>query len=132
MSEETLAPVRGYMAAYGRGDFEEGNKFLHPDVTWRAIEGAPDDVGLMQGQQALLDYYRQWTDTLEDLKAEPLEDLIEAGDKVVSITRNRGRMKGSDAEVEMTLAIVFEVRDGKIVAGREYATKAEALEAAGL
>ncbi len=41
-------------------------------------------------------------------------------------------MKDSDAAVEMTVAIVFTVRDDRIFSGREYATREEALEAAGL
>ena len=41
-------------------------------------------------------------------------------------------MKHSEASVEMTVAIVFTVRDGKIFSGREYATREEALGAAGL
>ena len=53
-------------------------------------------------------------------------------DSVVAVTRIEARMKHSDASVEMTVAIVFTVRDGQIFSGREYATREEALEAAGL
>ena len=42
------------------------------------------------------------------------------------------RMKGSEAEVDMRLGIVCTVRNGLIVRGREYATREQALEAAGL
>ena len=41
-------------------------------------------------------------------------------------------MKESEAEVDIRYAIVFSIRDGKIAAGREYFTREEALEAAGL
>ena len=41
-------------------------------------------------------------------------------------------MKASDAEVDMRYAIVFTFRDGKIIKGREYLSRQEALEAAGL
>jgi ketosteroid isomerase-like protein len=39
-------------------------------------------------------------------------------------------MKGSDAEVDMRLAVVYTVRDGLVIRGREYASREEALEAA--
>jgi hypothetical protein len=41
-------------------------------------------------------------------------------------------MKGSDAEVDIRYAIVFSLRDGKIGMGREFASREQALEAAGL
>jgi ketosteroid isomerase-like protein len=41
-------------------------------------------------------------------------------------------MKGSEAEVDMRLGVVYTVRNGLIVRGREYATRDQALQAAGL
>jgi ketosteroid isomerase-like protein len=132
MSQEDVETVRRYLGAYERLDVEEGISYLHPDVTWRAIEGAPDDIGVFQGHQAMRDYNQEWIDIFVDARSELVEDLIEVGDRVVAVVRYIGRMKGSDTQVEMMLAIVFTVRDGKIASGREYATRTEALEAAGL
>ena len=133
MSEEALDTVRRYMPAFERAPVEAGAEFWHPEITWRAIQGAPDDVGVISGREALRDYYEQWIDTFADIRAELAEDLIGAGDNVViAVTRVEARMKHSDASVEMTVAIVFTVRDGQIFSGREYATREEALEAAGL
>jgi ketosteroid isomerase-like protein len=132
MPLENVETVRRYLGAYQRRDVEEGISFLHSGVTWRAIEGAPDDIGVFQGHQAMRDYYQDWLDIFADARSELVEDLIEIGDRVVAVVRYIGRMTGSDTQVEMTLAIVFTVRDGKIASGREYATRTEALEAAGL
>ncbi len=132
MSEEALDTVRRYMPAFERAPVEAGAEFWHPEITWRAIQGAPDDVGVISGREALRDYYEQWIDTFADIRAELVRDLIGAGDKVVAVTRVGARMKHSEASVEMTVAIVFTVRDGKIFSGREYATREEALGAAGL
>jgi ketosteroid isomerase-like protein len=76
-------------------------------------------------------YYEQWEETFEAVSIET-EELIVAGDKVVAAVRGAGRMKGSDAEVEVRYAIVLSFRDGKIIKGREYLSRGEALEAAGL
>ena len=43
-----------------------------------------------------------------------------------------GKVEGSQAEIDMRLGIVCTVRDRSIVRGREYATREDALEAAGL
>jgi uncharacterized protein len=132
MSEGNVETIRRYLGAYERKDLEKGISLLHPDVTWRAIEGAPDDIGVFQGHEAMRDYYQEWLDIFADARSELVEDLIEVGDRVVAVVRYIGRIKGSDRQVEMTLAIVFTFRDGKIASGREYATRDEALEAAGL
>jgi ketosteroid isomerase-like protein len=68
----------------------------------------------------------------DELRADA-DELIDAGeDRVVAVLHVIGRMKGSNADVDMRYAIVYTVRDGLIVRGREYATREQALEAAGL
>jgi uncharacterized protein len=131
MSQENVEIVRQSFPAYDRGGLDALAEFWHPDISWRAAEGALDDVGLMEGPDALRDYYEQWEDTFESARTE-VEELVDAGDQVVAVVRGFGRMKESEAEVDIRYAIVLSIRDGKIAAGREYFTRAEALEAAGL
>jgi uncharacterized protein len=131
MSRENVEIVRAGLEAYDRGGLNALAEFWHPDINWRAAEGALDDVGLMEGPDALRQYYEQWEDTFETIRAE-VEELVEAGDQVVAVVRGIGRMRESEAEVDLRYAIVFSIRDGKIAAGREYFTREEALEAAGL
>jgi uncharacterized protein len=131
MSQENVEIVRRYSAAYERGGLDASAEFWHPDISWRAAEGALDDVGLMEGPDALRHYYEQWEDTFETVRWE-IEELVDAGDQVVAAVHVFGRMKDSEAEVDIRYAIVLSIRDGKIAAGREYFTRAEALEAAGL
>jgi hypothetical protein len=46
--------------------------------------------------------------------------------------RISGRAKLSGVETELTFATLHTLRDPKLARGREYATRTEALEAAGL
>jgi hypothetical protein len=50
----------------------------------------------------------------------------------VEITRQRGRLRGSDSWIEWRYGIVYTVEEGLIRRGKVYATPEEALEAAGL
>jgi ketosteroid isomerase-like protein len=60
-------------------------------------------------------------------------ELIDAGDGVVvGVVRYGGRAKLSGIELDETFGVVFTIRHRKISRGREYATRDEALEAAGL
>ena len=133
VSEENLAVVRESFERFGIGtDLAGASQLWDEQVDWRAIEGAPDDVGVFIGRDALVDYYQQWVDTFDDIRAVP-EELINAGDDTVfAWVHVTGRMKESDSEIDMRLGIVYGIRDGLIVRGREYATRDEALEAAGL
>jgi ketosteroid isomerase-like protein len=105
---------------------------LADDIDHRAAEGAPDDPGPIHGKDAVRAYMQDWLDTFDDFRSEPVE-LIDAGeDKVIAVTRNSGRAKLSGVETDLTFAALYTVRDGKIVRGREYWTKEQALEAARL
>ncbi len=72
-----------------------------------------------------------WRRTLGGLRADVLE-YIDAGEYVIAPVRMRGHAPGSDAEVVLEEVYVSKLRNGKVVELREYRTKAEALEAAGL
>lgn len=121
--------VRSYFRTFGSGGVDAAAEFWHPDVEWRAIESAADDVGVIRGHDALRHYYEDWIDTLADLRAEVEEILFEADDRVAVAVRNSGRGRASGAAAEGRYYVACIVRAGRIVAGREYATREQALEA---
>ena len=51
---------------------------------------------------------------------------------MILILRERARMRGSDITLDRDLAMVWTVRDGRIVLFRVFKSRALALEAAGL
>jgi ketosteroid isomerase-like protein len=62
-----------------------------------------------------------------------VEEFIDVGDdRVFTWCRYTGRGRASGAPADWHLAIIFTIRDGKIVRGEEYFDRDEALEAAGL
>jgi|SRR6478672_2126090 len=132
MSQENVEVVRDTAAAFNRGDLDAWAERWADDVDYRAIEGAPDDHGPIRGKEAMRAYIEDWLDTFDEFRSEPVE-LIDAGeDQVVVVTRISGRAKLSGVETDLTFAAVYKFREGKVVRGREYLTREEALEAAGL
>ena len=132
MSQENVAVVEAALTAYARGGIDALAEYWTDDIDHRAIEGALDDPGPMQGKEAVRAYYQDWADTFDQLTVEPIE-MIDAGeDQVVSVSQLRGRAKQSGIETNLTYAVLTTIRDGKIARGREYSTREEALEAAGL
>jgi ketosteroid isomerase-like protein len=58
------------------------------------------------------------------------EELVDLGDdRVLALQHATGRARLSGVETEIRFAVVYTLRDGKIVRGREYMTRAQALEA---
>ena len=132
MSQENVEIVRDAFVAYNRGDLDALlDEYWVDDIDYRAVEGAPDDHGPIHGKAAMRAYFQDWFDTFDDLKVDPLE-LIDAGEDVVAVLQFGGRAKLSGVETDLTFAVVYTLRNGKVARGREYWTKEQALEAAGL
>ena len=133
MSQENVERIRDAVVAYNRGDLDAFlDEYWTDDIDYRAVEGAPDDHGPIHGKAEMRAYMQDWIDTFDQFKVEPVE-VIDAGpDQVVAVIRNSGRAKLSGVEADLTFAVVYMLRDGKVARGREYWTKAEALQAAGL
>jgi ketosteroid isomerase-like protein len=121
--------VRNQFAAFESGGVDAAADFWHPDIEWRAVEGAADDVGLIRGADALRHYYQDWIDTLDELRAEVERVLLEADDRVAVVVKNSGRGRGSGVPVQGRYYVACVVREGRIVSGREFATRQEAVDA---
>jgi ketosteroid isomerase-like protein len=129
MSQTSLEIVRGSFEAFADGGLDAIAQSWDAQIDWRAIEGAPDDVGEIQGIDAMRRYYEEWVEMFDDLTLVPLSLRESADGRVVAEQRVAGRAKLSGAETELVYAVVYSVRDGKIVRGREYATLEEARQA---
>ena len=132
MSEENVEVVRDAAAAFNRGDLDTWSEFWTDDIDYRAVEGAPDDHGPIHGRDALRGYARDWLDTFDHFRQVPVEQIDAGDDKVIVVFKVSGRAKLSGVETDLTYAALYTFRDGKIERGREYWTRDEALEAAGL
>ena len=83
------------------------------------------------GREAFIDNMAKLEESFEELRIEPLE-IVDLGEKVIVVVSMSGRGHGSSVPVEMTFAQLWSLRDGKAVSLRDYATRAEALEAVGM
>jgi ketosteroid isomerase-like protein len=132
MSEQNVAIVRDSLKALGDEGLDGLAAFWHPEISWRAIEGALDDVGEMRGTEAARLYVEDWLGTFDDFSVVP-EELLDIDDaRVIAVQRASGRAKLSGIETQLRYAVVYTLRGGRIVRVREYADRDEALDAVGL
>jgi ketosteroid isomerase-like protein len=132
MSQENVAVVEAALKASARDGLDAWSDYWTDDIEHRAIEGALDDRGPMHGKDAVRAYLQDWLDMFDDFNVEPVELIDAGGDQVIAVLRASGRAKLSGVETDLTYAIVWTIRGGRIARGREYWTRDEAFEAAGL
>jgi ketosteroid isomerase-like protein len=133
MSKENVGVVQAAADAFARDGVDGWLEYFTDDVDYRAAEGEIDDRGPIHGKDALRAYAEDWTEMFDDVRFEPVEVIDAGDDTVIAVMRISGRPKGTSAEaLTLSVAGVSTIRDGKIARGREYWTREEALEAAGL
>jgi ketosteroid isomerase-like protein len=99
------------------------------DIDHRAVENAPDDVGPILGRDAMRAYLADWYEMFADL-AFDADELIDAGpERVIVLWHVTGTARASGVPTELRIAIAYTIRDGRIVRGREYLTRDEAITA---
>ena len=137
MSQENVDAVRqmndGFLA-FQNGDpsaMATALAVLDPEIEWHGTVGGLDEGQVARGYeelaQALAENFEAW----EQLVLET-ERYIDAGDRVVVFWHEIARSRHSQQEMETTTAVIYTVRNGRIVEARGYMSRAEALEAAGL
>jgi ketosteroid isomerase-like protein len=103
----------------------------HEDISWRAIEGAPDDVGEMHGRDRLRRYYEEFLEAFEGIVLDPIE-IADMGEYVMVELHMAARSRAGGVPTEIRFGLLYRLRDGKVAWGREYASRDEAVAAASL
>ena len=119
--------IRGFDDEYRRGDLDAIFHRYHPEIEVRDWFG-----GVHKGRDAAMESPRQWLRQWEWFSSE-VEEIIDLDDdRVVLISRFRGKGEASGAETEWTAGEIWTFRDGKIAAIIGFPNVEAALEAAGL
>jgi uncharacterized protein len=131
MSEENVEVVRRVVDAIRDRRWEEATRQLGPDIELHGTAGGLTEGSVWRGPKQIRDFFEQDAEAWDERRLEA-EEFIDAGDRVVVLVREFRRGRGSGVELEADTAVVFEVRDGRVVRIQGYMDRAEALEAAGL
>jgi uncharacterized protein len=103
---------------------------IDPDAVFE-IDPASFVAGTYRGHEGIRELLRL-TDEVFDEFAYEVDDMVDAGDSVLVLGRIRARGLQSGATGTQHGALVFQMRDGLIVAYRSYFDREEALAAVGL
>jgi ketosteroid isomerase-like protein len=131
MSQQNVDIVRRTFQASSEGDVGVWFQAADPDIRVFPRPEEPDAAEEYQGLDGLMEYLVNWFSLWDDYELEPIE-FIDAGEHVLVVMRERGRVGRTGAVVEEDLSHSFALRDGKVVEWRMYDSHAAALEALGL
>jgi uncharacterized protein len=131
VSQENVEVVKGFSRVFEEGDRDEWREHFDPAVVWDTSASGMPSAGIFHGHQGVERFFRDWLGTWQNYTIE-MRELLDAGDSVVSVFRQRGTGRGSGIESERDFFGVYELRKSKVVRFRLYASRAEALKAVGL
>jgi ketosteroid isomerase-like protein len=131
MSEENVELLRGVFEATAKGDAGAWLRAMDPRVRLYPRSEEPGVRGLYEGWDGVMEYMVNWYSQWDDYEAEPVE-FVDAGDDVLVVIRERGRMGQSEIEIEEKFSHSFKLEAGRIVEWRHYDSNEQALEALGL
>jgi ketosteroid isomerase-like protein len=131
MSEENVELARRYLETFNAGGLDAAERFWHPEIevydppTW-------PDAGRYAGRAAVrqvIETYIElgWDGQLRD------PEYFDAGDEALVVWQARGQTAhGSGFPMDQTIAHLVLYEEGRVRRIRQYFSRAEGLEAAGL
>lgn len=131
MSEQdNIRLIQTAYDAFNTGKIDELVKLNAEDVEW--ITPGPPDVlltaGTRRGRAEVANFFSTLS-SQQDVELFQPEEFIAQGDKVVAVSKYRGRVKATGKTIETTLIHLFDIKDGEIIRFREFYDTAMALPA---
>ena len=132
MSQENVEIVREIYQAVARRDAASAFAVYADDIVWEVSAGRALVMDrVYHGHEGVRKFWRDALSAFGEVDLD-VEELIDAGDQVVVGSTLRGRGRQSGAQAKFTFWQVWTVQNGKFVRGQGFASREEALEAAGL
>lgn len=132
MSAENVNFVKSMYEALARGEVPAVIGMMSPDLCWTPAEHSPYDQGrVFKGpddivHNVLVPVATEW----EGFRIKT-ERFLDAGDTVVMEGRFSGTYKATGRTTNAQVVQIWEVRDGKLAAFRQYTDTAELREVLG-
>ena len=134
MSEENVEVVRRIYEAAAQRDDVTPFEFYSEDIVWDLSKARRAGLLLKPVWEGHEEVRQFWRDALSawgeiDFK---VEELTDAGDRVLAVLREREVGRASGVPVETTHLAVWTLAHGKVVRMQVFDDRQQALEAAGL
>jgi len=126
VSPSNVELARSALRAFEQRDMNAIEELCTPDIEFDWSRRLLDPT-LIRGYEGIRQFFEEVDGIFDDIVFEE-EEILEFGDEVLVISTGRFRGRTSGADVTARGAILWTVRDGKLVRFRFYQTKEDALE----
>jgi ketosteroid isomerase-like protein len=130
MSEENVGTVRMVYEAMSQGDLDTAFEAAEPDLELIPPGQSPSSEPV-RGVDGIMAWLTDQQETVGELSLE-VEDLIDGEDLVVALLLLRIRPRGSEANLELRIAHLWTLHDGRLIRCEVFPEREKALETAGL
>jgi uncharacterized protein len=131
MSQENVEIVRRAFEAFNQGDPDLAVAALAPDCEYIPSGAVPDATETYRGPEGYKRFMRWLLDEFDDVQVD-INEIIEAGDRVMISLTSRGRGRRSGVETNWAIWQVWTLRDGRVLRGEGFTSREDAVEAVGL
>ena len=132
MSQQNIEIVRGFETCWSNRDLEGALEHVHDEMEFDWSDSIGPFQGTYQGREGLTRFWHDMLEAWERFSPE-MEEVFECGPQcliTLDVVRARGKESGIDMEARG--AMLWTVRDGRILRAKMFQTKEEAFQAAGL
>ena len=133
MSQENVEIVRRLHPFLERRDWRAMADLFDPNVE---VHGTVGGIGegqvVARGLDQISKVIEAEDNEIWDQHRWEIQEVIDAGDRVVVLQREYQRGKGSGVELVIDTATILDLRDGRVVRMQGYVKQADALETVGL
>ncbi len=132
MSQANVEIAKRVIDAFNGRDVDSIFKCVNSDIEWfPALPGVVEGDGY-RGREGIEMYFEEISNTWEEYSVvgQDFRDL--GNDRVLVLSRVKGRGRGSGVQVDSPIGVIYDFRDGKMSRVRAYLNHGEALRAAGV
>ena len=119
MNLTPLQAVRDFYNSLAPGRRQELMELLDPHVVLEVPAGFPGGGGTFRGLKAYIEDFLYGLYGTFDVDF-PVDEYIEAGENVIALGRQRGRVLSNGAEIDVPFCHIWTVRHGNLIRGRMF------------
>jgi uncharacterized protein len=125
MSQENVELVRRGFQAVRAGDFTKMLGVLDQNIEVIPPKQVPGVASVYYGHEGFLEFLGEWFEPWDEYAVE-IEELIDAGDRVITVERHVGHRKETGVEVTQQVSAVWTIRGGATTGMRVFLDKRDA------
>src|SRR3954449_515896 len=114
MSQENVELVRSAMESFNLEGVDGIADLIHPDFETTTPASLSVEPDTYRGPEGVRRWFDAWGGTMDEVRFD-VDELVDAGDRVVAVTRMVARSRTTGLEFEQGVAMVWTLRDGRAV-----------------